>query len=163
MISTCITAALLPCKDMMVVTMCVCMVALNLPFIYSYCSSLYPAVGSEASHISLILWICISLPRGRYLYIPLYQKHFLSVKVTLHIICPQYWDGASTLILPRYANWLTWFRLSTNQIVGFLVSAPTTVKLPHASGHTSGNRQGHVTKTITHHFEIFVALRFTNV
>ena len=26
------------------------------------------------------------------------------------------------------------------------VPAPTTVKLPHASGHFSGNGQGHVTK-----------------
>ena len=59
-------------------------------------------------------------------------------------------------ILPRYANKLTWFRLSANQIVGFLIGsmpkpclvpAPTTVKLPHASGHSSGNRQDHVTKT----------------
>ena len=41
--------------------------------------------------------------------------------------------------------------------------APTTVKLPHASGHSSGNRQGHVTKTNTHRFETFVAFRFTNV
>ena len=44
-----------------------------------------------------------------------------------------------------------------------LVPAPTTVKLPHASGHSSGNRQGHVTKIKTHRFEIFVAFRFTNV
>ena len=53
------------------------------------------------------------------------------------------WNSGNT-ILPRYANWLTWFRLSTNQIVGFLIGsvpkpclvpAPTTVKLPHASGH----------------------------
>ena len=47
-------------------------------------------------------------------------------------------------------------RLSANQIVGFLIGSmqkpclvppPTTVKLPHASGHSSGNHQGHVTKT----------------
>ena len=44
-----------------------------------------------------------------------------------------------------------------------IVPAPTTVKLPHASGHSSGNRQGHVAKTKTHRFEIFVAFRFTNV
>ena len=77
-----------------------------------------------------------------------------------------------TIILPRYANKLTWFRLSTKQIVGFLIGsvskpcivrAPTTVKLPHASGHSSGNRQGHMTKKNTHRFEIFVASWFTNV
>ena len=44
-----------------------------------------------------------------------------------------------------------------------IVPAPTTVKLPHASGHYSCNRQGHVTKTKTHRFEIFVALRLSNV
>ena len=44
-----------------------------------------------------------------------------------------------------------------------LVPAPTTVKLPYASGHFSGNRQGHVTKIETHRFESFVAFRFTNV
>ena len=33
-------------------------------------------------------------------------------------------------------------------------------ELPHASGHSFGNRQGHVTKTKTHRFEIFVAFRF---
>ena len=44
-----------------------------------------------------------------------------------------------------------------------LVPAPTTVKLPLASGHSTGNRQGHVTKTKTYRFEILVAFRFTNV
>ena len=43
-----------------------------------------------------------------------------------------------------------------------IVPAPTTAKLPHASGHSSGNHQGHVTKTKTHRFEIFVELRFIN-
>ena len=43
-----------------------------------------------------------------------------------------------------------------------LVPAPTTAKLPHASGHSSGNRQGHVTKTKAHRFKISVAFRFTN-
>ena len=61
---------------------------------------------------------------------------------------------------------------TTNQIVGFLIGsvpklcivpAPTTVKLPHASGHSSGNCHGHVTKRNTHRFEIFVAFRITNV
>ena len=37
-----------------------------------------------------------------------------------------------------------------------------TVKLPHASGHSSSNCQGHVTKIKMHRFEIFVALRFIN-
>ena len=69
-------------------------------------------------------------------------------------------------------NWKKWIDPSPDQIVGFLigsvpkpclVAAPTTVKLPHASGHSSGNRQGHVTKTKTHRFEIFVAFRVTNV
>ena len=72
-------------------------------------------------------------------------------------------------ILQRYENQLKWFRLSTKQIVGFLtgsvpkpciVPASTTVKLPHSSGHYSGNRHGHVTKTKTHRFQNFVAFRF---
>ena len=76
------------------------------------------------------------------------------------------------LILPLHANKLTLFRLSTNPIVGFLIGsvpkpclvpAPTTVELPHASGHSSGNRQGHVAKIKAHRFEIFMAFRFTNV
>ena len=46
---------------------------------------------------------------------------------------------------------MTWKRL---RIIGIL---------PHASGHSSGNRQGHVTKTKTYRFEIFVAFNFTNV
>ena len=43
-----------------------------------------------------------------------------------------------------------------------IVPAPTTVKLPHASSHSSSNSQGHETKTKTHRFEIFVAFRFMN-
>ena len=52
------------------------------------------------------------------------------------------------ILLPRYANRMTWFRLPANQIVGFLIGpmpkpcmipAPTTVKLPHSSSHSSGN------------------------
>ena len=34
------------------------------------------------------------------------------------------------------------------------------VKLPHASAYSSGNHQGHVTKTEMYHFEIMVAFRF---
>ena len=41
--------------------------------------------------------------------------------------------------------------------------APTTIKLPHASGHSCGYRQGHVTKTKTQRFEIFVDFKITNV
>ena len=82
-----------------------------------------------------------------------YQMVIFPIRIDIHRI-PLF--RYLTLILPRYANELTWFRLSTNQIAGFLVGsvpkpclvpAPTTVKLPHASGHSSGNRQGHVTKT----------------
>ena len=54
-----------------------------------------------------------------------------------------------------------WFRLSASQIVGILirsvpkpciVPAPSTVKLLHASSHSSGNRSGHVAKTSLWHF-----------
>ena len=51
--------------------------------------------------------------------------------------------------------------LQTNK--GMWIHCMPIVKLPHASGHSSGNRQGHVTKIKTHRFEIFVAFRFTNV
>ena len=50
-----------------------------------------------------------------------------------------------------YSATICKLRLSANQIVGFLIGsklckvpAPTTVKLQHACGHSSGNRQGHV-------------------
>ena len=43
-----------------------------------------------------------------------------------------------------------------------IVPAPTIVKLPHTSSHSSNKRQGHMSKTKTHRFEIFVAFRFIN-
>ena len=54
---------------------------------------------------------------------------------------------------------LTWFRLCIrSESKPCIVPAPTTFKLP--SSHSSSDHQGHVTKTKTHPFEIFVAFRF---
>ena len=81
--------------------------------------------------------------------------------------CPIFADMPPTIAteskVPRYANYLTWFPFSGNQIVEFLIGSvpkpcrvptPTTVILPLASGYSSGNRRGHVTKAITNRFEI---------
>ena len=58
---------------------------------------------------------------------------------------------------------ISWPDSGSPPIRFLIVPEPTTVELPHASGHFSGNRQGHVTKTRTHRFEIFVAFKFVNM
>ena len=57
----------------------------------------------------------------------------------------------------RIPNWVSAKTVNNSS------TTATTVKLPHAYGHSSGNRQGHRTKTKTHRFEIFVAFTFANV
>ena len=97
----------------------------------------------------------------------------LSTDLWNSINCISFWlQSHGTVSSIFYHDMQIRFRLSTNPIAGFLIGSvpkpclvpvPTTVKLPHASGHSSGNCQGHVTKTKTHGFKIFVAFRFINV
>ena len=69
------------------------------------------------------------------------QYMYIYIYVTKSCTIMQVWKWYSTTICKFY---LTWFRLSSNQIVGFLIGsgpkpckvpAPTTLKPPHASGH----------------------------
>ena len=82
----------------------------------------------------------------KYFFIPM---QIIYIPIYCQLVSAGY--GRVKNILPRYANYLTWFRLSANQIVGFLIGpvpkpclvpAPTTVKLPHASGHSYGDPSG---------------------
>ena len=76
----------------------------------------------------------------------------------------------SVLYLRKSASRLPTMNMDTTETTTKLVSPslcrsiahirPTTFKLPHASCHSSGNSEGHVTKTKTHRFEIF--FRFIN-
>ena len=54
------------------------------------------------------------------------------------------------------AVWQSDCPLDGSMLKSCIVPTPTTVKLPHASSHSSGNCQGHVTKTKMHYFVLVV-------